>query len=87
MPDSYRDPNFTPLDHSELNDLRRRVVSNEPVSDEELKHAIQTCLYSQRELDVKAAAPKKKAARKPSRTKKLDPSVNFDDLLNKPISP
>lgn len=85
----YDDPNFHPLDHSQLNDFRRRIVSHQKdpdnipdVTDEELRYAIQTLLYKARELDVKKSAPKKKAATK---SKKLDPSVNFDDLLSKTV--
>lgn len=76
MQDYQRD-DFTPLDSSQLNDLRRRVVSHEEVTDEELKHAIQTCLYEDRENAVKKAAPKKKAAR----AKPLPADANLDDLL------
>jgi len=74
---------FTPLDHSQLNDLRRRVVKNEDTSDEELKYAIQTLLYHEREKDLTLAAKQKK----PPKTKEapIDPSVNFDDLLNTPL--
>ena len=85
----YNDPAFTPLDHSQLNDFRRRIVAhrrepdtNPEVSDEELRYAIQTLLYHAREHDLKAAAPKKKAA---TRVKPLSPDVNFDDLLNTKI--
>lgn len=85
----YDDPNFTPLDHTQLNDFRRRIVShrkdpdnNPEVSDEELRYAIQTLLYKARELEMGKAAPKKKAA---SRAKPLDSNVNFDDLLNTPM--
>ena len=70
---------FTPLDSSELNDMRRRIVAGEEVSDDELKHGIQTLLYLSREKDLQRAAPKKKAASKPP------PDVNFDDLLNNPL--
>jgi hypothetical protein len=84
----YDDPSFSPLDHTQLNDFRRRIVShrkdpsnNPEVSDEELRYAIQTLLYHAREHDLKAAAPKKKA----TRAKPLAPDVNFDDLLNTPM--
>ena len=86
---SYDDSKFTPLDHSQLNDFRRRIVAhrrdadnNPPVTDEELRYAIQTLLYHAREHDLKAAAPKKTAA---TRAKPLSPNVNFDDLLNTKI--
>lgn len=75
----YMSPDFTPLDHSQLNDMRRRVVKNEEVTDDELKHSIQTLLYAEREKDLSVAK------KKPAKTKKepaLDPSVDFDDLLN-----
>ena len=88
---SYDDPKFHPLDHTQLNDFRRRIVahrkdpsSNPEVTDEELRYAIQTLLYHAREQDIKAAAPKKKAAPR-KKAAPLDPSINFDDLLNKPV--
>lgn len=78
----HTDPEFHPLDHSQLNDNRRRIVENEEISDDELRHSIQTFLYHDRELAMKLS---KKS--KPPKEAKLDPSVNFDDLLNEPVDP
>ena len=78
----HTDPEFTPLDSSVLNDHRRRIVANEDITEEELCHSIQTFLYHDRELAMKVS---KKAA--PRKTEKLDPSINFDDLLNTPVDP
>jgi hypothetical protein len=79
----HTSPDFHPLDHSQLNDLRRRVVKNDEVTPDELKHAIQTLLYEEREKDLKLAAKVKKTPR--PKAEPLDPSVNFDDLLDKPV--
>jgi len=73
----HTESGFVGLDSSELNDMRRRIVSNEEVSDDELRHAIQTKLYDARQQLSGIKKPGKKTA-----PKKLDPSVNFDDLLN-----
>ena len=66
---------FVPLDTSELNDMRRRIVANEEVPDEEIRRAIQTKLYEARQQLASENKPAKTS-------KKLDPNVNFDDLLN-----
>ena len=71
---------FTPLDHSQLNDMRRRVVKGEDVDDNDLKHAIQTLLFATREQAMKASQKTKKAPK--VKEKPLDPDINLDDLLD-----
>lgn len=79
---NHDDPNFSPLDSSQLNDYRRRIVAGEQVSDDELKHSIQTFLYHERERLMKETrkTPKKKATR--TRAAPLADDFSFDDLLD-----
>ncbi len=81
----HKSDQFSPLDASQLNDCRMRIVNNKPITDAEICHSIQTFLYHDREAAMKLAAPKKKAAR--TKAPALDPNTNFDDLLNAPVKP
>jgi hypothetical protein len=85
----HKDPTFEPLDHTQLNDCRRRIVTKGEVdpTDEEIKHAIQTFLFHDREAQLKLAAPKTKAPRKKAVPKKDITGMDFDDLLNAPVKP
>jgi len=63
---------FQPLDISELNDLRRRVVNDREVTDEEIAAAIHTLRLMNR---------KTRAEKKPSSSTKKVETVSLDDLL------
>ncbi len=85
----HKDSEFTPLDHSELNDFRRKIVEGEEVTDEELRHSIQTFLFFDRQLQMQGATKSKKAPTKKRETiaeaEKAVEGMSLDDLLDSPV--